>query len=151
MNATFFVIINKRFTDMFFNFCLLVILFFECINCYIIHVVLFVDRNPLEVSEEFSQEYNNAKEFDDRERLEQTAQKMLERAKVIMFQMGVVFLFFSCLMLLFFNRNLKLSRHCYYCLLNHLYVYMYPPPPMCQNHVNRKIKCCLILVNILYF
>ena len=61
-------------------------------------------RNPLEVSEEFVQEYNNAKLYDENvrsarltggqdepkinkvleraEQLEQTAQKMLERAKV---------------------------------------------------------------------
>lgn len=43
---------------------------------------MFIFRNPLEVSEEFAQEYNNAKDFDEKERLEQTAQKMLERAKV---------------------------------------------------------------------
>lgn len=39
-------------------------------------------RNPLEVSEDFAQEYNNAKDYDEKEKLEQTAQKMLERAKV---------------------------------------------------------------------
>lgn len=39
-------------------------------------------RNPLEVSEDFAQEYNSAKDYDEKEKLEQTAQKMLERAKV---------------------------------------------------------------------
>lgn len=43
--------------------------------------VLVPTRNPLEVSEEFVQEYNNAKDFSEREKLEQTAEKMLERAK----------------------------------------------------------------------
>ncbi|XP_060593523.1 transmembrane protein 232-like isoform X2 [Ruditapes philippinarum] len=43
--------------------------------------VLVPTRNPLEVSEDFVQEYNNAKDFDEKEKLEQSAQKMLERSK----------------------------------------------------------------------
>lgn len=43
--------------------------------------VLVPTRNPLEVSEEFVQNYNNAKDYDEKEEMEQTAHKMLERAK----------------------------------------------------------------------
>lgn len=43
--------------------------------------VLVPTRNPLEVSEDFVQDYNNAKDFDEKEKLEQSAQKMLERSK----------------------------------------------------------------------
>jgi hypothetical protein len=40
-------------------------------------------RNPLEVTEEFVYQYNNAKSLDEREKYESTAHKMLERSKVI--------------------------------------------------------------------
>ena len=39
-------------------------------------------RNPLEVSEEFIQHFNNAETFEEKERHEEMARKMLERAKV---------------------------------------------------------------------
>ena len=39
-------------------------------------------RNPLEVSEDFVQHYNNAKDLTEREKYEETAHKMLERSKV---------------------------------------------------------------------
>ena len=42
----------------------------------------FLCRNPLEVSEDFVQQYNNAKDLDEKEKYEQTAHKMLERSKV---------------------------------------------------------------------
>ncbi|XP_013408487.1 transmembrane protein 232 isoform X2 [Lingula anatina] len=38
-------------------------------------------RNPLEVTEEFVQQYNNAKTFDEKEKLEGIASKMIERVK----------------------------------------------------------------------
>ena len=39
-------------------------------------------RNPLEVTDEFIQQYNNAKNLGEQDRLEKMAKKMLERAKV---------------------------------------------------------------------
>ena len=39
-------------------------------------------RNPLEVSEEFIQQFNDAETFEEKERYEEMARKMLERAKV---------------------------------------------------------------------
>lgn len=43
--------------------------------------VLQTSRNPLEVTEEFVYQYNNAKSLDERENYETTAHKMLERSK----------------------------------------------------------------------
>lgn len=43
--------------------------------------VLVPTRNPLEVSEDFVQQYNNAKDLTEREKYEETAHKMLERSK----------------------------------------------------------------------
>lgn len=43
--------------------------------------VVQTSRNPLEVTEEFVYQYNNAKSLDDREKYEATAHKMLERSK----------------------------------------------------------------------
>ncbi|XP_076071017.1 transmembrane protein 232-like isoform X2 [Mytilus galloprovincialis] len=43
--------------------------------------VLQTSRNPLEVTEEFVYQYNNAKTLDEREKYEATAHKMLERSK----------------------------------------------------------------------
>lgn len=43
---------------------------------------LFDVRNPLEVSEEFIQQFNDAETFEEKERYEEMARKMLERAKV---------------------------------------------------------------------
>ena len=45
--------------------------------------MLSLPRNPLEVSEDFVQQYNNAKDLDEREKYEETAHKMLERSKVL--------------------------------------------------------------------
>ncbi|KAK3085879.1 hypothetical protein FSP39_009975 [Pinctada imbricata] len=44
-------------------------------------VILKSSRNPLEVSEDFIRQYNNAENYDDREKYEVTAHKMLERSK----------------------------------------------------------------------
>ncbi|CAC5393079.1 unnamed protein product [Mytilus coruscus] len=43
--------------------------------------VIQTSRNPLEVTEEFVYQYNNAKTLDEREKYEATAHKMLERSK----------------------------------------------------------------------
>lgn len=42
-------------------------------------------RNPFEVTEEFVQQYNAAQEYDDQAKFADTARKMLERIKVILF------------------------------------------------------------------
>jgi hypothetical protein len=39
-------------------------------------------RNPLEVTEEFIQQFNEAQTFEEKNQCEETARKMLERAKV---------------------------------------------------------------------
>ncbi|KAJ8297545.1 hypothetical protein KUTeg_024076 [Tegillarca granosa] len=44
-------------------------------------VIFQSSRNPLEVSEDFVQQYNTASSLDEREKYEATAHKMLERAK----------------------------------------------------------------------
>ena len=51
------------------------------IHAYTYLLVLY-SRNPLEVSEDFIRQYNNAQNYDDREKYETTAHKMLERSKV---------------------------------------------------------------------
>lgn len=51
-------------------------------HSHIVALLYCCYRNPLEVSEDFVQDYNNAKDLDEKEKLEQSAQKMLERAKV---------------------------------------------------------------------
>ena len=39
-------------------------------------------RNPLEVTEEFIQQFNNADTFEEKDRCDELARKMLERSKV---------------------------------------------------------------------